>query len=434
MRKRTKLTEANAKKLIEKLANDAEQRHAYARQFGVKANIASGTVLFSNQRGLQQLHKMKDGFKRVFSDGKNEFFNKHGRLSKIVYKSGHAINLFPGERKADTELTSIKDSLGKQIFFQWYPDGRAREIYSSKDKKATYKYKGKDLSESVDLIGNTYSYTYDNNHNLTNVGYQDKTATVISYEPKTQFVSSVTKRNGESTSYKYGSDPKNPDLHYWTEVTKKGLSGSPVTNYYEYEIKTKPDGQQYTYRIVTKVNGVKTETIYSECCSLPIKIARGNKVTNFEYNSDGLLTKKTSSTGDNIVLDYDKKCKKISKVFKNKKWTKFSYDTRCNLSKAVDSVGKAVLLVYDRKSRITKMVDRNKKTSAQKVLTFKYNSLGKPVEITMDKVGKINVLYDNFGGIKKVESKQGHKMALQVTRAFQNLLAIVKPAGVNLSL
>ena len=65
---------------------------------------------------------------------------------------------------------------------------------------------------------------------------------------------------------------------------------------------------------------------------------------------------------------------------------------------------------------------------------FKYNALGKPVEIQMEKVGTINVSYNNFGEIKKVESKQGHKMALQVTQAFQNLLAIVKPAGVNLNM
>ena len=90
-------------------------------------------------------------------------------------------------------------------------------------------------------------------------------------------------------------------------------------------------------------------------------------------------------------------------------------------------------MVYDRKSRITKMVDRDQKGKKQKVLSFIYNAMDKPVEIKMEKVGKINVKYDNNGGIQKVESKQGHQMALKVTRAFQNLLAIVKPAGVSLA-
>ena len=92
-----------------------------------------------------------------------------------------------------------------------------------------------------------------------------------------------------------------------------------------------------------------------------------------------------------------------------------------------------LFLIYDSKGKISKMVDQES-ASSRRVLAFKYNALGKPVEIEMEKVGKINVAYDNYGEIKKVESSAGHKMALQVTQAFQNLLTIVKPAGVNLNM
>jgi hypothetical protein len=80
------------------------------------------------------------------------------------------------------------------------------------------------------------------------------------------------------------------------------------------------------------------------------------------------------------------------------------------------------------------MVDDDKAANQRRTLSFKYNALGKPVVIEMEKVGKINVAYDNYGEIKKVVSDAGHKMALQVTQAFQNLLSIVKPAGVNLNM
>ncbi len=256
----------------------------------------------------------------------------------------------------------------------------------------------------------------------------------MSYEDKTYFISSIVDRNGEATKYKYGSNPKRPNDHYWTEVTKTGFNGKPVTNRYEYEIKTKPDGARYTYRIETKINGIQTETIYSECCGLPLKIARGKHVTNFEYNDDGLLTKKTSTKGDYVKIDYDKKLKKISKVTNASGWTKFAYDGKGNLIKARNSGGKAVLLIYNSKGKISKMVDKDTKTKKMRTLDFEYNSLGKPVVITMEKVGQINVKYDNYGDIKRVESKSGHKMAMQVTQAFQNLLSIVKPAGVNLNM
>lgn len=133
-------------------------------------------------------------------------------------------------------------------------------------------------------------------------------------------------------------------------------------------------------------------------------------------------------------MEYDEKINKIKRVVNNDGWTNFEYDNKGNLYKALNSAGKAVLLIYDRAGLITKMVDDDKNTKEKRVLSFKYNSFGKPVEIVMDNVGKINVAYDNAGEIKKVESKEGHKMALMVTQAFQNLLSIVKPAGVNLNL
>lgn len=437
MRKKTTITDKAAEKLVERLSGNAELRHAYALNFGVMSKLASGTVLYSNERGLQEVHKLKDGFMRKFNDGKHEYYNEKGDLTKSIDKNKYTIEMF---YKKNGELESIKDSQAKQLFFSWYPDGRVKHIWSAGDKKTFYQYKEKDLVYSKDVAGNVYKYEFDKNHNMVVIDYsENKNAKgsekmTIDYEPKTFFTAKITDRNGDATKYKYGSDSKNPDMHYWTEVTKKGFDGKDVANKYEYEMRNRPDGSQYTYRIATNINNINTETIYSECCGLPIKISRGKHVTNFEYNDKGLLTKKNSTKGDFVKIDYHKQINKISKVENNDGWTQFSYDTKGNLKKAVNSKGKAVLLIYDRKGRITKMVDQDNKSKKRRTLAFTYNAMGKPVEIEMDKIGKIDVKYDNYGEIKKVESKAGHKMALQVTQAFQNLLSIVKPAGVNLNM
>jgi YD repeat-containing protein len=431
MRKRTAISDKVVADLTKKLRNDAELRQAYARRFNVKAKLASGTILYSNTRGLQQIHKTNKGFMRKFNDGKKQYFNDVGKLTGITDKNGYKISM----TYKNNRLISVKDSQAKQLFFSWYQDGKVKSIWSVGDKKTLYKYDGNNLISSTDVQNNTYSYTYDANHNMLEVIYADKSKMSVEYTKKTQLVSKVTNRNGESTGYKYESNPKNPDLHYWTTVTKsKPSSKRKVANRYEYELKARPDGSQYTYRILTKINGFKTETVYSECCSLPLKITRGKSVTNFEYNKKGLLVKKTSNKGDYVELKYHKKFNKITGVTNNDGWTKFAYDNKGNLSRAQNSRGKSVLLVYDRKGRITKMIDKNKKKTKTRTLKFKYNAQGKPVEIAMDKIGTIHVAYDNYGEIKRVESKAGHKMALQVTQAFQSLLAIVKPAGVNLNL
>ena len=53
MRKRSQtITDTAAKTLLKRLSNNAELRHAYARQFNVKTKFAKGTKLFSNKRGI----------------------------------------------------------------------------------------------------------------------------------------------------------------------------------------------------------------------------------------------------------------------------------------------------------------------------------------------------------------------------------------------
>jgi YD repeat-containing protein len=428
MRKKTALSDKSATELISKLSTNAELRHTYAMNFGVKSTFAPGAVLSSMDLGPQTLHVTKDGYRREHADGRQDFFGVDGKLVKLSDKLGNTVTF----NYKNGKLESIKDSNAKQIFFSWYADGFVKELWSAGDKKVTYKYENSDLVYSKDVGDNEYQYVYDQGHNLTQIKYSDKTSLTVKYDPKTFFVKEIVDRKNEVAKYEYGGDPKNPVNHYWTIVTKPGFDGKLVANRYEYEIKTKPDGAQYTYRILTEINNVKTETIYNEN-SLPIKIARGDHVTHFEYNDSGLLLKKNSSKGEFVNIEYEPKFNKIKKVVNNQGTTNFEYDTKGNLVKAFSDAGKVVFLVYDSKGKITKMIDQESDKN-RRTLAFKYNALGKPVEIDLEKVGKINVSYDNYGEIKKVESGSGHQMALQVTQAFQNLLSIVKPAGVNLNI
>ncbi|MEX0799412.1 MAG: DUF6531 domain-containing protein, partial [Bacteriovoracaceae bacterium] len=265
MRKKNSLPEASVKNLLERLKNNAELRHAYAKNFNVKTQIAAGSKLYSNERGIQEVVVEKDGYVRKSNDGKMEYFNKDGKLSKVKDKNNYHVEF---EYKKD-KLYSIKDSKAKQIFFSWYSNGKVKEMWSTGDKKAKFKYDGEDLVYSQDIAGNKYEYKYDKSHNLVKIIYnpdrkkgEEEDAMTMDYENKTYFVSQIKDRNGEVTKYKYGSNPKKPNDHYWTEVSKTGFNGKPVTNRYEYEIKTKPDGARYTYRIETNINGIKTETIY----------------------------------------------------------------------------------------------------------------------------------------------------------------------------
>ena len=433
LKKDKSFSDSDVKKLRSNLVKDAHLRQSYSERYDVKVNLANGTKLYSNVRGFQTVEKISQGYKRTLADGTEHFFNKIGNLTQIKDKYGYKVNL----TYKNGDLVSIKDSQAKQLFFEWYDSSPTfvKSIRSTGDKKATYSYdkKGYGLIQANDVSGNTYKYSYDSNYNLEKISYTDGTSTEIKYTQKKKFTEEVKDRDNRVTRYKYGSDKKNPDMHYWTTVSKKGFDGKWRDNKYEYEIRRKKDGATYTYRIFTSVNGRDTETIYSECCGLPLKITQGKDVTTFTYD-DGLLTSKVSTKGEMVKLKYDKKLKKISWVKNNDGETFFDYSSKGDL-KLAKNKNNQVNLFYNSKGRIVKMINNDKKKKSKQVLEFTYNNQGKPIEIAMGGVGKINVEYDNYGEIKNVKrSKQGHRMALKVTQAFRALLDIVKPAGVNLNI
>jgi YD repeat-containing protein len=280
---------------------------------------------------------------------------------------------------------------------------------------------------------------------MKKIKYSDGTSLSINYQKENNFVSKLKERNGTTIKYSYGKDSANPKGHFWTTVQAKTKSGKSTKNKYEYWVKKKVTGEPYTYKIKTVENGVSTETTYSECCGLPLKIARNGKVTRFKYNDKGMLISKVGPNNSSVKLVYHKTLNKPVKVTDANGTTKFKYDKKGNLTYATNNKGQQIKLTYDRKGKISKMLDsyvsaRSKKgkrkvaSKKSRTILFKYNEIGKPIRITLKGVGSIKVSYTNSGQIKNVKSDAGHKIALQVTSAFQNLLNIIAPAGVNLSM
>jgi YD repeat-containing protein len=203
---------------------------------------------------------------------------------------------------------------------------------------------------------------------------------------------------------------------------------------YEYFTKVKPNGEEWTHKLINDFDGDRTETTYNECCGLPLSIKQGKNETLFEYDVKGHVTKKTTPY-EVTELHYDSVANKVDRVTqyskKDKKkaiWSEFQYDPKGNLIFAKNSAGKGVKLIYDNLGRIRSLIDQNKSQ-----INFKYNESSKPIEITDPSLGTITVSYTNSGEIKEVNSQAGKQVAMQVTAAFQGLLDIIKPAGVTLA-
>ncbi|MEO5969465.1 MAG: DUF6531 domain-containing protein [Bdellovibrionia bacterium] len=412
-----------------------DQWEKFRAQGKIKARqLTKGTQLKSNRFSYQFITKIADGYQRDFDSGRVEKFDESGRLVKISDKNGNFISI--NNKNGYKELL---DNFNRKIILRFNVKGLLTDIEGENQKRAKYTYNAQDeLVSSVDVDKNTFTYKYDSlgRHNLISISYGDKTTMGIEYYGKDKFesVKSIKDRDGTITAYDYPNENKD---RYTATVKVKGADGKLVSDSkYEYFNKRKADGEEWTEKLVTVLDGETSETVYSEACGLPESIKQGGQVTTFKYDNKCHVVKKVTPE-ETTDLTYDSKVGKVESVSKKTRengkekevsWSKFSYDGKGNLVTAKNSQSKAVKLVYDSVGRIHGIVDQDRHE-----ITFKYNENSKPIEITDPKVGTITVSYTNSGDIKKVESTSGRKIASQVTQEFQELLDIIGPAGVTLA-
>ncbi len=92
MTKKSTLSAKSLNELKTKLRTDAFLRQSYAKKYNVSAKLPSGLELYSNDRGIQKLKVVNDGFVRIYNDGKKEKYSKDGKLEEIKDQYGYKIN------------------------------------------------------------------------------------------------------------------------------------------------------------------------------------------------------------------------------------------------------------------------------------------------------------------------------------------------------
>lgn len=150
------------------------------------------------------------------------------------------------------------------------------------------------------------------------------------------------------------------------------------------------------------------------------KALNGSNFVDFDCERGVVTT--VDRSGRMKVQQDDYRTGKVLLVAEGSAWVRYEYREEGELERLIASDGREIRLLYNDDNKIRRMVD-----SAEGTLEFVYNDMGKPIQITKVDVGVINVTYDEAGNILSVDSDQGSAMALQVTRAFQNLLELSKP-------
>ncbi len=447
LKKSKKYTKANLKTIAKRLEYDTWERERYAKLFNIERDVKVGAKYIAYGRSKESIVLKDNVFKRSIGNGSYEKYNLKGQLTYIYDRNGNYFKIAYKKGK----IYKVSDNNGKSLTFSFdKKNGKVKSIAGPNNAKLEYRYKGEDLVYSKNSWKNSYTYEYDDLHNLTKVNYPDKTSKTLTYDKDKDWVTSFKDRKNCLETYVYEDDKKNPLNHYWSRVQKK--CGKKITNKssYEFEHRKRADGSRYLHRTAAEVNGKKTEVIYHDKFGKPIRVRANNAITSMTYYETGELKTK-SEPFRTLAFYYENKCRKVSKVTsrfyqpkrttasnkgKAKKLVKtintsFSYQPlKCNLITAINSTGQKIKLKYDKNGRIASMIDQ-----ARKSLKITYDlKVGKPKFITRPGIGTIQVSYDPSGKISKVESKEGPLVATQVAGIFSNLLEIISPASSELGI
>ncbi len=417
-----------------------EVRTAWAKEFNLPLPEAQKGVVYSaDNLSVEQITFDGNLFTRVLSDGTSQRFDAMGKLVAFYDKNGNYLKLV----YTGTQLKEVIENTGKKLAFTFYPNRRVKEIVAPGNIRAEYKYKGEDLVEVKNMWKNTYTFAYDELHNLTRINFPDKTFKALTYNSKNDWVTSFTDRANDNVActetYKYEVDKENPKDHFWSIATKKCGNEVVAESRFEFWHKTQPNGSKSLERVLTKSSTDSLDVTYHPEFGRPLSIKKNGVTTTFSYYESGLVKEKTTAAA-RMLFEYKNTFNKVSKVTTDffdekgkvirKRETAFSYDNKSNLVAAQNSDGQSVRLSYDDRGRIATIADQ-----AKKEVLIKYDDkTGKPAQITRPKVGTINVQYKPNGEINKVESSDGPTVAVQIASTFNNLLDIIAPATSELNL
>ena len=280
--------------------------------------------------------KTSNGYEVNCNYKSTEYYDKSGKLYKIVSKDGFA--------------TLIQ-----------YP--------SSHTIKITEAVSGKYMTLELDSSGKVVKVS-DNAGRTCLLGYTG------------DFLTSITDENGSKTIYEYtdkgqikrGMDGRGIVYFYDTYdsagriISQQDAISSHPTTMISYDTTTVKD--HTVVRVSDRLGNVSTYK-YNSSRQLVSKTDANGVTTTYGYDAAGYMTKKTDGLGHSATNVYDTKGNLTSSTDRNGNKTEFTYDGRNNLTKIKYPDGGTVSYTYDSNNRLISDTDLRGVTS-----TYEYDANG----------------------------------------------------------
>jgi len=374
-----------------------------------------------------------DGDFNLYSPTRFQLTTRDGRVLILDTALGLISETDRSGNSLSVDSGGVHASNGQSITFTRDAQNRITAITDPSGTHLGYTYTtAGDLGTYTDGAGQTFTYSYSGNHDLTDVTGPTQALPLEQeqYDSSGRLVA-VTDANGNTTSVSSDvgamtqtfTDPLGRKTTVLTfdalgDVVRKDVAadGHTTTDTYTYD----GAGHMLTH---TDPLGHTTTATYDSAGDVTSLALPSGRTTTAEYGSFGNVTKVTDGAGDVTTYAYDTSVNLTSTTDANGHSTTYTYDGAGHVLTQTDAAGDVTTFTYDASGRVASVKDPRGNTT-----TYGYDGDGRLLSMT-DPYGKVTgYTYDGDGDLLSTTDPLNHATAYAYD-GLDRLHTTTDPAG-----
>ena len=416
-----------------------------------------------------ELTKNIDGFLLAYEDGLVQRFDPKGLLKSLSDRYGNSISL---TRDQEGNLRHIHDAAGRQVLSFESQDGKISRVVDLIGRAIEYTYVGELLVAVQDLEGESWGYHYDEGGRLVGIVDPLSNSDTFTYDGagrmirhvdslgqpeeiaygRSDFESVVTDKGGRSSLVAFdsggrptiGVDPLGirksavwNDDNRWIEITGSQGKSSRRTYDSRGNVLSETDMAGHTVEVTydSKFNQItsymdSSGTIFSQKIDEHGNIESRSKtvegqlvVEKFAYDEFGQLSEHIDGLGASTKFYYGVNGVMSRRLDAMGNETLMQSNDIGSIEKVTDADGNFARATYSAGLHLESVIDWHGDTAS-----YRYDSLGRPVEISGPSMGSRKMAYDELGRLVKTTDPLGHSRKYEYAPSG-NVLSVTDENG-----